>query len=444
MPDQQPAEITPATSARRYSSSLNPSALMKQRSDQRAGNHANQEARGGDPEFCGEGRVVDVQFATQPKRRKPMRRLAFAMLSATISTLPAHASSQRMAFSDRPILRIGPDEPGMTDLPGVVWAARLPDGTVAIAGPSQIVLFNAEGKRLRMMATSGEGPGELRTVAWAGRRRDTLFTFDMTLSRLTAYAGTSAISTRFAPVSASGGRTVAIGRLSNGDIVLQSILPPPRQHADGPFRDTTRLWVARMPYTRPLKAMSPAFPGIAWFAYNPPGGNRTHLGIDVLVPRTSVVASGDLVWVGDPMSDIIVAYRSDGAIVYRVKVPWGSTTMSASQLRVIRDEAVARTREEARPLTASMFDRPSATSSLPILNRLIPAESNGEVWLESYAPGSTTIPSYALIGKDGRVHATMRGPAGVRFFEIGTQFAVGTVSDSDDLRSVVVYRIEQR
>ena len=362
---------------------------------------------------------------------------------ALIWLLPSGLLGQRLSFSERPILQIGYEDPGLADIPGVVWATRMPDGRIVVAGQSRIVIYSADGSKSATMAAPGEGPGELRVVGWAGRRTDSLFTFDMALSRLTAFTiGAPPQSARFLPASGSGGKVV-VGRLGTGGLVLQSISAPPRAHADGPFRDSTQLWLVEPPFTGAPKAISPALPGISWVALNPPGGGRTNFGIDALRPRTSVVVSGSLVWVGDPMSDVVVAYQVDGKVAYQVKLPWPRAQLTLAQHEALRGEAMRRAREEARPLTAAMFERRLSVASVPRMNRLIPAESNGEVWVESYAPGSAIPPSYALVGKDGHIRTVIRGPAGVRFFEITSQFAIGTTRTSDDIGALVIYRLEQ-
>jgi hypothetical protein len=98
--------------------------------------------------------------------------------SAGITIVENHAPRWRdgegWRISPAPVLEIGMiDGPAAYQLDGVRNAARLPDGSIAVAdgGSRQIRIYDAEGRHFRSFGGQGGGPGEFETLAGAALPR---------------------------------------------------------------------------------------------------------------------------------------------------------------------------------------------------------------------------------------------------------------------------------
>ena len=68
---------------------------------------------------------------------------------------------------------------------------------------------------------------------------------------------------------------------------------------------------------------------------------------------------------------------------------------------------------------------------------------NCAVCLEAYRAGRDEATDYVAIDAKGRVSGQFHGPPAVRFFDIGADYALGVHRDSDDVDTVVLYRISR-
>jgi len=277
---------------------------------------------------------------------------------------------------------------------------------------------------------------------WFGHMGDSLFISDIALSRITVFdVPRAAVSTIVSAPRGAPSRMIVSGRLARGPWLVVS-LPRPfsEQHAEGPFRDSTVLgfWSGDTTAVRIIGQ----FPNFAYFGYNPSRfGAGASAGIDRLTPISSFIAVGDRLWVGDPRNDDVLVYDTSVTHPARIRVPLPHAPFSPAAVHRARDRALAtakRALDSAR--TMAMFDLATRPRNAPAFSRLLPG-ANGGVWIEAYRATRDEGTEYVGIDATGRVTGRFRGPAQVRFLEIGSDYALGVHRDANDVDSVVLYRL---
>jgi hypothetical protein len=94
---------------------------------------------------------------------------------------PAWTANRGWTLSAQPLVDIGSGEDSLYELATVMGAARLSDGSIAVAnmGSSNIRVYDARGRYVRAIGRRGQGPGEFRQVMGLERRPgDTLAVID--------------------------------------------------------------------------------------------------------------------------------------------------------------------------------------------------------------------------------------------------------------------------
>jgi hypothetical protein len=183
----------------------------------------------------------------------------------------ATLSAQSVGRSIRSVetLRISGSEHELSIVP---WVVGYPDGRIAVGGPptdGTVRWFDADGRPAGRFGRDGEGPGEFRTPAAAGRLGDTLWVLDRATSRVTLLpvgaAGNGMFTTISLPnrVEATGALAFPVvgtvsGLLPGRRLLFQGIEfgPHVRSPATSPRRlvatDSTGRVLAALPPLEPL------------------------------------------------------------------------------------------------------------------------------------------------------------------------------------------------
>jgi hypothetical protein len=277
---------------------------------------------------------------------------------------------------------------------------------------------------------------------WFGHTGDSLFLSDVALSRITVFdVPRGVVSTIVSSPRGATSRMVVSGRLASGRWLVVS-LPRPfsEQHGEGPFRDSTTLgyWAGDTTVVHIVGQ----YPNFAYFGYNKDRfGPNAGAALDRLLPISSFVAAGDRLWIGDPGGDDLFVYDTAATRPTRLRVPLARAPFSPAAVQRTRDRVLAtakRALDSAR--TMAMFDLATRPGKAPAFSRLLPGMNDG-VWVESYRAARDEDTEYVAIDAAGRVTGRFRGPAAVRFLEIGSDYALGVHRDANDVDSVVLYRL---
>jgi hypothetical protein len=368
---------------------------------------------------------------------------AVTFLTAFATTFAATTGAQSWSLSTRPTVVIGADADTMAEFSTIATAARLSSGEISVTTvrPAEIRLFSASGAFLKRLARPGGGPGELGVLWWVGRASDSLLTYDFTQARITVFdVPNNRVSTiPFAPTGAPA-RMVVLGFLGAGRWLLGTAPGPfPTAHANGPYRDSTTV-VVWYPEREGMPVLG-TYPNFGLFAHNGPRG--TSFAFDRLSANTSIVPVGAEVWVGIPEQDVVLVLDDAGRVVRRIPVPLERSSFDASTISAERRRQLALAKDaDDSARTAAMFDRDTRGQPTARFSRMFTGR-DGNIWFEAFHPNRAAATEYVAVNRQGRVLGRMTGPPGVRFVDIGADYALGIRTDADDVETIVQYRINR-
>jgi hypothetical protein len=247
---------------------------------------------------------------------------------------------------------------------------ELADGSVAIAnsGTNQVRIYDAQGRYVRSLGRSGDGPGEFQMLLDLRARGDTIHAYDRLSGRLT--------------------RFLASGQYL-GDVVLRSSAAMMTPTFSGLLRDGASVgWIIQIPAERPdgfqrhigvlLRIAADgvdtlgSFPGPEMIlrTREAPGGGTVMQSTSLDFYRTFLaIAAGDRSYAGSTDSALINVWDASGKPLAPIRWddapgPVDDALVAASLDREIRglEPQAARARRELveespRPATAPVFDR---------------------------------------------------------------------------------------
>ncbi|HRN52268.1 MAG TPA: 6-bladed beta-propeller, partial [Gemmatimonadaceae bacterium] len=230
----------------------------------------------------------------------------------------------------------------------ITGATRLPDGRLLVAdlGDAPLTLFDADGRLLRVVARSGQGPGEITYLARLFRCGGRLFTYDIDGRRISEFSleGEYVGEFRFAlpdgqqapyaSACGSTGRFLHLGWGARG-------VPTAGYH-----RDTVPVWITATPSGAPMVIDSvPA--SERW--------GQTHQGRIVgsrplplgKQPLAAVGSESFYVATGDAFE--VLVYDSSGVSRGSYRLSDSVPAITAADVKDFVEEQVAAAGERARP-----------------------------------------------------------------------------------------------
>lgn len=354
-------------------------------------------------------------------------------------------SSLGWTVDSLPLASIGGDGQAGGPLFQVTDAMRLSDGRIvaASAGNQQVRFYAADGRLLRAVGRSGQGPGEFGAPFWLGRLRgDSVIVWDAALRRLTVLTHAGDFVRTVRPAGSLGVFPQVVGVLPNSRFVIAGsttaqVLPPPGQ----PRRDTAAYVVVDAGGT--ITDTLGVFAGTEMVALGTPSTGF------VLRPR--------------PFGRQTLAAVHDGRVyvatgdAYQVEVYepgrglWSVYRAERRPLRVTRQDEDAYRRTlvtlggdaQARAQAERLLESVSFPSEMPPLAGL-EVDSAGYVWVkEPDKPGDTAPAAWTVLSPSGGVLGTVRLPRGLNVRQIGGDWVLGIVVDADEVEHVRLYRLRR-
>jgi hypothetical protein len=353
-------------------------------------------------------------------------------------------------------LAIGDDESGPEyEFDAVLAVTGHADGHVVVVQRSgqQLRAFDANGKHLRAIGRSGDGPGEFRFVTAAGFLGDTLWTLDAVLRRITFYGrdgkvlssiqqtegGTSSgrgPSYYFQPMAllANGG-VIAYGGTDTEALVSGAVTRTPvvRTSRSGTVTDTLH-WI---PVGRPPMVFKQ--------------GDRTTYAVQRLADGDgfTIIPSLNRVYVfqrratavGSRWTFGITALTDRGRVLWRRSFPYTPTPMPAERVDSAVERATEDLRKSGMAVTASQV-----RAQMYIPQFVSPfsggaTEADGHLWLRREE--NSARQDYWVFDATGRHVARVLAPAGAQLRSIQGNTAWGVERGDDDVPLIVKYRIER-
>jgi hypothetical protein len=385
--------------------------------------------------------------------------------STGVQILENHRPVQddRSAFVDPvPILHIGVVEGDealqFQYISGVV---RLSDGTIVVADRSdEIRWFDSDGRHLRSVGGTGDGPGEfefiqlLRTLPG-----DTVLAMSHFGTRFTWLAPDGAVTrirTITAPVSIRDGlfadgallasRSAGLvppgttGRIQDESVLLA--LPLTDEHlttdlggtpvfeagATIPTLGDTIVQLSGTEFFR--QALDAGGGRIGISNMNAPYGAERH-----------AVAGGDRVYTGNGVEFDVAVYARDGTHVRSVRIAGSRTPLTDEQIAIwentLRNPGLS---AEQLIRIEGVIAEQTYPEYLPAYSALM-VDSEDHLWVERYRLRRDDAQRWCIFDPDGRWLAEAVTPAGLEIHAIGADWVLGVWRDENDVEFVRLHRL---
>ncbi len=314
----------------------------------------------------------------------------------------------------------------------------LPDGSAVVydALNAELVVFGHDGATFDVLATEGEGPGDVGHVsALFALGQDSILAVDAMLRRMTLFVGGEVARTT--GIRHTGGLGVeGIGR--SGGLLLASVSP------FGFEGDWFPGYMAR------LDTETGAVDTVASYDFIP--RIPPELQLDPIAAIGEVmVAGGHFVYTRADRTEV-TWHLPDGTVAQIVRWQAEPDLLTEEWLEPFEAEhrMSVRMQNPSLPddLIAAIVRRNLAAYEASI-GRPLPrfgtpfADAEGRVWLPSYKPGGepNSVPPYIVISSDGEWLGTVEAPSGFRILDVAGGLVLGAEKDDMDVESVVVYEL---
>lgn len=310
---------------------------------------------------------------------------------------------------------------------------------VPVSGDAAIRVFGPDGRLLRSLGGSGEGPGEFRRLAAAWPRGETIEAFDGMLGRITRF--TPAGSTRVVGLASGPAAQSAAGRPLPDGWVLYGV-----ESGDMGRRDTVA--VHHFGRDGRHRGVITRVEGFSRYRTEYYGGP------DPLSPKAVVAVRDSLVYVGETLTPRIRVLSPDGDL--RREITWTPDSLPPPEeafSSVVEAAAAGAEKDRAATVRKQLRSFPVRDRVSAFWGLLVDAE--GFVWVERYDPskhslqlGAGTGPGAAgewlILTPDGRRVGTIRMPDGFRPSRVTRGAVVGIHRDELDVERVRVHPLRRR
>ena len=347
------------------------------------------------------------------------------------------ATEAPFALAAEPLYRHGAG-PGDYEFQFVDAGRLLPDGSAIIAWYSGVVVLSPDGTMHEVVATAGEGPGEVispHAVFVLGR--DSVLVPDDRLSRLTLFVGDSVA--RISSLPRAGHFGVA-GIGSSGELLLWN------RHPASLWIDIDTEWLAG--HMTRFDIGTGALDTVASYDHFP--SQRSGEESPIIRPMGEVtVGAGQFVYTRSDRPE--VTWRlPDGTITRIVRWRPEPNLLTGEALEHVeaymqmlyrrhrvgsearRDEIIQEDLAQYR----AMIGQPVPFFGTPF------ADAEGNVWLPSYRPAYPEEGSpYTVISPDGEWLGQVETPPRFRILDVTENRLLAVLRDNLDIESVAVYEL---
>ena len=329
--------------------------------------------------------------------------------------------------------------PGDYAFQGVGPGRLLPDGSAVVydVWNTELVTFGPNGTTHQVLATEGEGPGEIGCVdAIFPMGQDSLLVADPCLARATLFVGDSVARITALPRSP---RLAAKGIAPPADLLMATSYGPPSDTDEWRPGHMARLDMetGALDTVASYDFMPRIPPGLQWNPVAPVGEITVATGHFVQTRSDRP----QLTWrLPDGTATQIVRWQADPT---RLTEEWLGP-IEAEHLMEVRmhspdlpDARIAEITRSNMAIYRASLGRPMPLFSNPF------ADAEGRIWLPSYKPGGEIhdVPPYAVIAPDGEWIGTVEAPPRFRILDVAGGLVLGVEQDEMDVVSVVVYEL---
>jgi len=329
------------------------------------------------------------------------------------------------------------------ELSGVTDAVRLDDGTIAVAnaGSAEIRFFDLDGRFLRRIGGSGEGPGEFG-VLWrlfplaAGE----LAAWDIGLRRITVFAANDSVRGTWTLGALAGRPADVPAAFSDRAFVVAPEDRYQGRDMERPRRDTLPfvLWA---PGAGVLDTIG-RFPGRQQFEMLMP---PVQLLEDMpFGPSTRVAVHADELFVGDNDRPDVAVLNVDGRPVRIIRLIERRREVTPEDIGRFKaeniDEGWRATYLAAKRRWLEIVPFPAR---MPWYGPLL-VDRGGDLWLGAYRTAweeRERPVDWWILGPDGALRARAATPTGLRVVQVGADWVLGIRQDEAGVEHVELWAL---
>ena len=342
-------------------------------------------------------------------------------------------------FAAEPRYRHGAN-PGDYAFQGAGVGRLFPDGSAVVhdAWNNELVAFGQDGATYEVVATEGEGPGEVGYVsAIFALGQDSVLVADPNRGRVTLFVGGSVLLTADLPRS---GRIGVEGIGASGELLLATSWGPSTFEGEWlpghMIRFDMEIGALDTIASYDLNPRIP--PGLQWDPIRAAG--------------EVMVAAGQFVYTRSDRPEVTWRFP-DGTVTQIVRwqvepalltEDWMEPIEAEHRMEVrmhspgVPDARIAEITRRDMAIYRASIGRPMPLFGSPF------ADAEGRVWLPSYKPGGEHhgVAPYTVIAPGGEWLGTVETPPGLRILDVAAGLVLGVVRDEMDVVSVVVYELK--
>lgn len=319
----------------------------------------------------------------------------------------------------------------------------LPDGhlVVPLAGMDEIRVFDRDGRFLKRLGRSGEGPGEFSSLSAAWSRGDTIEAFDSRLRRVTRFGPDSSVQIvplerdGWSDLSAGGGPVqggwVFGGVASAGYGQRDSVV---FRYFDNEGRHQGEVaWV----------------PGMARYVAAGFGGPEP------LSPRPLFATDGRSAYIAETETPSIRIHQPPGTFLREISWDPERSQSPREARRLVMDSVIARSAPEQVGAIREWLEAAPAREHLSVFWDFV-VDAEGFIWIQPYEPsvhafalGATALDTTAGRGEwlilfpGGSKIGSLELPAGLELTQVTSDAVVGIRRDELGVESVHVYALSR-
>lgn len=340
-------------------------------------------------------------------------------------------------FSEAPLVQIGGENAeGPEQLHGVTHSQLLPNGTFAIVSSlgRQVPIFTPDGRHLRTIGRSGEGPGEYRSP-WQvfSHGADSLVVVDIYRS-ISVFDTAGRFGRRFVPGGLVGeSQGAPLGRFGDGTFLFQ-LYHNEIQRPPGLQRGKVELVRFSME-----GAHLQSFGFYEEQTYRV-GSTQRH----IFGPWGKFGPAGTAFWYGPGDRFDIRLVDLEGVTTRMVRLDLPPRPVTDADVDGFRDRLLERskgTREER--FAQEMAENIEAADVFPPHDELL-VDDLGNLWVQEFQPWDLRVPrTWHVFDPNGRYLGPLTTPSGFFLYQVRDHHAIGRWNDEFDVEHVRVYRIEK-
>jgi hypothetical protein len=361
----------------------------------------------------------------------------------------------RLRLDPQPMVAIGEMEGAAEyQLHNVRHIERLSDGTIVIAGSSDLRFYDGDGRYLHGSGGRGAGPGEFQNISYMRRLEgDTLLVYDSRNRRVSLIDAGGVMVREFTPTLPDGTAASGIAATSSdGALLLTGRREFPSQSV-AMHRDTLKYIVVHGDSAVQLPPYSGMEASIRTEGSRTGSSFTTMVAIsEVAFGRTTHVSAGaDRFYIGSSDSYEIHVYDASGTleqVIRSAHVPMRNVSDALfaeyAEFELARRVAFAEASDQDMDAGAArreIAESPRAPT-VPLYGGLL-ADDDGGVWVRDYVMrGQEAQPvRWTVFDTDGAVRGAVELPARFRPMHIRGDTVAGVITDEYDVEYVHIYSV---